>query len=44
MDFISDWVTIKYNDNLKPDLKKIEALKNISTSISAGLFNILLPQ
>ncbi|MGJ0287859.1 sensor histidine kinase [Aliarcobacter cryaerophilus] len=34
------WTNIRGNLNFRPDLKKIEALKNISTSISAGLFNI----
>ncbi|MCT7485480.1 HAMP domain-containing histidine kinase [Aliarcobacter cryaerophilus] len=34
------WTNIRGSLNFRPDLKKIEALKNISTSISAGLFNI----
>ena len=34
------WTNIRGSSNFRPDLKKIEALKNISTSISAGLFNI----
>lgn len=34
------WTNIRGNLNFRPDLKKVEALKNISTSISAGLFNI----
>ncbi|WP_164966726.1 PAS domain-containing sensor histidine kinase [Aliarcobacter trophiarum] len=34
------WTNIRGSLNFRPDLKKIEALKNISTSISAGLFNV----
>ena len=34
------WTNIRGSLNFRLDLKKIEALKNISTSISAGLFNI----
>lgn len=34
------WTNIRGSLNFRPDLKKVEALKNISTSISAGLFNI----
>ena len=34
------WTNIRGSSNFRPDLKKVEALKNISTSISAGLFNI----
>ncbi|PRM88781.1 hypothetical protein CJ671_08380 [Aliarcobacter cryaerophilus] len=34
------WTNIRGSLNFRPDLKKIEALKKISTSISAGLFNV----
>lgn len=34
------WTNILGSLDFRPDLKKIEALKNISTSISAGLFNV----
>ncbi|MDX4051011.1 HAMP domain-containing sensor histidine kinase [Aliarcobacter skirrowii] len=34
------WTNIRGNLKFRPDLKKLSSLQNISTSISAGLFNV----